>query len=67
MHENQGNLEEAKALLLECEKIHNKVFGDEHETTQDARERAATVGDESDSEVYESEEQSDSEADDFDP
>ena len=44
VHESQGNLEEAKALFLECEKIYAKVFGDEHEETQDARERAATVG-----------------------
>ena len=44
LHESQGNLEEAKALFLECEKIYAKVFGDEHEETQDARERAATVG-----------------------
>ena len=44
VHEIQGNLEEAKALFLECEKIYAKVFGDEHEETQDARERAAKVG-----------------------
>ena len=41
---SQGNLQEAKALFLECEKIYAKVFGDEHEETQDARERAAKVG-----------------------
>ena len=67
VHEIQGNLEEAKALFLECEKIYAKVFGDEHEETQDARERAATVGQEIDNEVDESEEQSDSEVDESDP
>ena len=67
VHESQGNLEEAKALFLECEKIYAKVFGDEHEETQDARERAATVGQEIDNEVDGSEEQSDSEVDESDP
>ena len=54
-------------MFLECEKIYAKVFGDEHEETQGARERAATVGQEIDNEVDESEEQSDSEVDESDP
>ena len=54
-------------MFLECEKIYAKVFGDEHEETQDARERAATVGQEIDNEVDGSEEQSDSEVDESDP
>ena len=44
IHEKQGNLKEAKAIFLECEKIYSKVFGDEHERTLDTRTRAATVG-----------------------
>ena len=31
-------------MFLECEKIYAKVFGNDHEETQDARQRAATVG-----------------------
>ena len=44
VHESQGQLEEAKALFLECEKICAKVLGNDHENTQDARQRSATVG-----------------------
>ena len=39
----QGKLEEAKTLFLECERIYAKVFGDVHQKTQEARERAATI------------------------
>ena len=39
----QGKLEEAKTLLLECERIYAKVFGDVHEETQDARDRVAVI------------------------
>ena len=51
VHESQGQLEEAKALFLECEKIFAKLFGVEHGKTQDARQRAATVGKQKDSVV----------------
>ena len=49
--ERQGKLENAKSLFLECETIFAKVFGAEHGKAQDARRRAATVGEQRDGEV----------------
>ena len=46
MKETQGDLEGARRLFLECEKIYVKVFGADHEETLDAAMRALTVGEE---------------------
>jgi CTP:molybdopterin cytidylyltransferase MocA len=40
LKETQGDLEGARRLFLECEQIHVKVFGADHEETLDAAMRA---------------------------
>ena len=55
MKETQGDLEGARRLFLECEKIYVKVLGADHEETLDAAMRALTVGEEEEHEEGEEE------------
>ena len=56
LHEEQGQVEEAKKLFLECEQIYAKVHGQDHSDTLDAARRAQTVGLESGDDGEEEEE-----------
>ena len=44
LYENQGDVEEAKKLFLECEQIYAEVYGPDHSETLDAARRAQNVG-----------------------
>ena len=59
MKETQGDLEGARRLFLECEKIYVKVLGADHEETLDAAMRALTVGEEEEDEEGEEGDSSD--------
>jgi hypothetical protein len=56
LHEEQGQVEEAKKLFLECEQIYAKVHGQDHSDTLDAARRAQNVGLESGDDGEEEEE-----------
>ena len=53
VHEAQGNVQEARLMLLESAAISAQVYGADHEETLDAARRAATVGHDSDEEEEE--------------
>jgi hypothetical protein len=42
LYKNQGKLEEARQLYLECEQIYTKVYGAQHSETLDAARKAAS-------------------------
>ena len=67
VHEAQGNVQEARLMLLESAAICAQVYGADHEETLDAARRAATVGHDSDEEEEDDDEEvQDSQASDDD-
>ena len=56
LHADQGDVEEARKLFLECEQIYAEVYGQDHSKTLDAARRAQNVGQESGDDGEEEEE-----------